>query len=70
MNGLECHIWDFMSTCGWHGSATSSGIVIYRYDGHQYKVTDCFSKEYLVEVDEKGEERVGEKPVVKRTCRK
>ena len=42
-----------------HGSATSSALRIYRYDGHEYRLTDCFTKDYYYEgVDAKGEDRI------------
>jgi len=54
-----------------HGSATSSALRIYRYDGHEYRFTDCFTRDYYYEgVDAKGEDRINPKPVIKRIdCR-
>jgi hypothetical protein len=50
-----------------HGSAFLSGLAIYRYDGHQYKLTDCFSKQYDFDVDAKGEAHLA-KVTITRTC--
>jgi len=52
-----------------HGSAFSSDIVIYRYDGRKYRRTDCFSKQYYLEdLDDKGS--IIGKPTITRTCGK
>lgn len=53
----------------WHGSASLSGIVIYRYDGNNYKATDCFSKQYYLEALDDNGNIIG-KPTITRTCGK
>jgi hypothetical protein len=53
----------------WHGSASLSGIVIYRYDGNNYKATDCFSKQYYLEALDDNGDIIG-KPTITRTCGK
>ena len=54
-----------------HGSAFSSDLRIYRYNGREYRFTDCFRKDYYVTDDDKGEVHVNPKPVIKRfACRK
>jgi len=53
-----------------HGSATSSALRIYSYDGQEYRLTDCFTKDYYVTEDAKGEVHVNPKPIIKRfACR-
>jgi len=47
-----------------HGSATLSDLFIYRYDGRQYRLKECLSREYTLDVDEKGEARSSAKPMI------
>lgn len=54
-----------------HGSATSYALFIYRYDGMEYKRTDCFSKQYRL--GGSGANAVpayDKKPTITRTCGK
>ncbi len=51
-----------------HGSATSSDLRIYRYDGQHYRLTNCFSRNYDYDVDTKGEEHLNPKSTIKRVA--
>jgi hypothetical protein len=44
-----------------HGSATSADLRIYKYDGRQYRLTACLSRDYPL--DENGQ--TSSKPVIK-----
>lgn len=48
-----------------HGDAISGGIGVYKYDGKEYKIAECFGYEYkVVGTKANGQSIVSEKPTL------
>ncbi len=49
-----------------HGSATSGGIAVYKYDGSEYKISECFGYEYELtgRLDRNGQAITRERPTM------
>jgi hypothetical protein len=50
-----------------HGSATESYHRLFKFDGHRYKRSRCWTEDYSV-TDKKGNFRILKKPIITRGC--